>query len=88
MTICYADLKLQRLWVVLNVDILPKFFQRASPTKPNVVQRLTFESSSPDVVSWTKQVRLTRKIRDILFRREYDTQFGSPTNINNLSRIC
>ena len=33
-------------------------------------------------------MRHTCKIRNILFRKEYGTQFGSPTNVNNISRIC
>ena len=30
----------------------------------------------------------TCKIRDISFWREYGTQSGTSTNVNNLSRIC
>ena len=44
------------------------------------------------VVSWNKKGRYTcrRWVCFVLFffRRGYGTQFGTPTNVNNLSRIC
>ena len=40
--------------------------------------RLAFESSSPDVVS-----EIRKFDTHVKFWREYGTQFGAPTNLNN-----